>query len=88
VHPVILALALAATFTLAPGTVSADCRAFERHTSGSGKFAVTSEIVTAYCETRNDSEVWTARPIVGQVIIFSVRGVDPNGARSPWTGGP
>jgi hypothetical protein len=81
-----VSLALALTFTLAAGTVSADCRAFERHVSGIGKATVTSEIVTAYCEVWNDSEIWTARPIVGQAIIFSVRGVDPNGLKSPWTG--
>jgi hypothetical protein len=82
----LLALVLSATFQLAPGTISAECRAWERHISGIGRFTETSEAAKLYCEIRG-GEIWTARPIVGQVVIFSVRAVDPNGARSPWTGG-
>ena len=80
----IFALVLSATFQLTPGQ-TAECRAFERHVSGIGRFTETSEMVKAYCEIRGE-EVWTAKPIVGQAIIFSVRAVDPNGAKSPWAG--
>lgn len=92
-------LTLALTFSLLPGQ-TAECRAFSRRISSapSPPYALplpfpqevaappyTSAIETASCEVRG-TEIWTIQPAVGEVVIFSVRAVDPNGAKSPWTG--
>lgn len=106
----ILALVLSATFQLAPGTVSAECRAFSRQIVSAPPsetstwlcargmpctYARCTPPMTCEATTRPEAvpceirgvEVWTPQPGVGDVVIFSVRGVDPNGLKSPWTGG-